>query len=346
MHGIAKREITGRCLGRYTTHLNKKQSHEFYNSPSFRKYIYKLHKYIHLDLSGDVTIKHYCHYPRVISVDLSNTQVIYIPDNMDGVIYLNLSKCPISDISNIQFIKSLIELDLSHCEYLVDASFAKHVSILNLAFCIRVLDFSMLGRVRNLNVSCTRINDCSSLGKTQRVSSNLAEEKVKTFSPGSLTIFPEGKLLSSILDFESEDSKLEGSLCNVSKLDMSGCQYIRDVSMLKCQYLNLSYCYNITDFSMLGDIPELILNYTNIKSLEGLGTVHHLSIIDCKSITDFSPVYNVDILNVSWCLQITDIRPFRNKVLIKEYCYNIKYDQTENSQATDPYIRALNSLIN
>jgi len=296
MHGIAKREITGRCPGRYTTHLNKEQSRKFYHSPSFRKEIYKSYKYIHLDLSGDVTIKHYCHYPRVISVDLSNTQVIYIPNNMDGVIYLNLSKCPISDISNIQFIESLIELNLSHCEYLVDASFAKHVSILNLAFCIRVLDFSMLGRVRNLNVSCTRINDCS-------------------------------------------------SLCNVSKLDMSGCQYIRDVSMLKCQYLNLSYCYNITDFSMLGDIPELILNYTNINTLEGLETVHHLSIIDCKSITDFSPVYNVDILNVSWCLQIRDIRPFRNKVLIKEYCYNIKYDQTENSQATDPYIRALNRLL-
>jgi len=296
MQGIAKREITGRCSGRHITYLNKEQSRKFYNSPSFRKEIYKSYKYIHLNLSGDVTIKHYCHYPRVISVDLSNTQVIYIPDNMDGVIYLNLSKCPISDISNIQFIKSLIELDLSHCEYLVDASFAKHVSILNLAFCIRVLDFSMLGRVRNLNVSCTRINDCS-------------------------------------------------SLCNVSKLDMSGCQYIRDVSMLKCQYLNLSYCYNITDFSMLGNIPELILNYTNINTLEGLETVHHLSIIDCKSITDFSPVYNVDILNVSWCLQIRDIRPFRNKVLIKEYCYNIKYDQTENSQATDLYIRALNSLI-
>jgi hypothetical protein len=298
MHSrIAKRQITGRCLGRYFTYLDKDQSRKFYNSPSFRKEIYKSYKYIHLDLSGDITIQHYCHYPQVISVDLSHTRVIYIPDNMDGVIYLNLSKCPISNISNIQFIKSLIELDLSHCEFIVDASPAKHVSILNLAFCIHVLNFSMLGDVRNLNISGTRINDCS-------------------------------------------------SLCNVSKLNMSGCQYIRDVSMLKCQYLNLSYCYHITDFSMLGDIPELILNYTNINTLEGLGTVHHLSIIDCKLIKDFSPVYDVYILNVSWCLQITDIRPFRNKVLIKEYCYNIKYDQTENSQATDPYIRALNSLIN
>ena len=234
---------------------------------------------------------------------------------MDGVIYLNLSKCPISNISNIQFIKSLIELDLSHCEYLVDASFAKHVSILNLAFCIRVLDFSMLGNVRNLNISGTRINDCSSLH-------------------------------SKAVQVSSASKACGGSLCNVPKLNMSGCQYIRDVSMLKCQYLNLSYCYNITDFSILGNIPELILNYTNIKSLEGLGTVRHLSIIDCKLIKDFSPVYDVYILNVSWCLQITDIRPFRNKVLIKEYCYNIKYDQTENSQATDPYIRVLNSLIN
>ena len=41
---------------------------------------------------------------------------------------------------------------------------------------------------------------------------NLAEEKVKTFSPGSLSILPKGKLISSILDFESKDSKLKGSL--------------------------------------------------------------------------------------------------------------------------------------
>ena len=54
-------------------------------------------------------------------------------------------------------------------------------------------------------------NACGgSLGKTQRVFSNLAEETQKV-SPGSLSILPKGKLISSILDFESKDSKLEGS---------------------------------------------------------------------------------------------------------------------------------------
>jgi predicted RNA-binding Zn-ribbon protein involved in translation (DUF1610 family) len=81
----------------------------------------------------------------------------------------------------------------------------------------------LLKQINNINSEIKKIDDRrdtfkinesvnnSSLGKTQRVFSNLAEETQKV-SSGSLSILPKGKLISSILDFESKDSKLEGSL--------------------------------------------------------------------------------------------------------------------------------------
>jgi hypothetical protein len=56
--------------------------------------------------------------------------------------------------------------------------------------------------------------------KSLDFSEYLAEEKVKTFSAGSLTNLAKPKLLSSMLDFESKDSKLAGSLSKKS-LDFS-----------------------------------------------------------------------------------------------------------------------------
>jgi ribonuclease HI len=52
---------------------------------------------------------------------------------------------------------------------------------------------------------------CSLSKKSLDFSDNLAGEKVKTFSPGSLTNLAKPNLLSSMLDFESKDSKLAGS---------------------------------------------------------------------------------------------------------------------------------------
>lgn len=287
------REITGKSAN-HIIFLKGDEAYRYFTNSCYRKEINDLFRPIYLDLSNRKNISEYCHYsPYIISVNLSNTNIRYLPDNMTYVKYLYLSGCPISNISNIQSMKSLIELDLSLCSFITDISSASHVPILNLSFCVGIQDFSMLGSVRNLNLTCTSIYDCS-------------------------------------------------ALCNVPNLNLSGCRNIRDVSMLKNKSLDLSNCYNITDCRMLGHCKQLKLDHTNITSVEGLETVQSLSLVYCMMLQDFSPVYNVPILNVSWCPYVIDVRPFRNKILVKEHCFNIKYNQiTENSQATDPYIRAL-----
>ena len=294
---MTQREITGKSDNRIIF-LKGEDAYRYFTNSCYREKINNSWRPIYLDLSNRKNLSEYCHYSQnIISVNLSNTNIRYLPDNMTYVKYLYLSGCPISNISKIQSMKSLIELDLSLCSFITDINSAAHVPILNLSYCVGIQDFSMLGNVRNLNLTCTSIYDCS-------------------------------------------------TLCNVPNLNLSGCRNIRDVSMLKNKSLDLSKCYNINDCCMLGYCEQLKLDHTNITSVKGLETVQSLSLVYCMMLQDFSPVYNIPILNVSWCPYVVDVRPFNNKILVKENCFNIKYDQiTENSQATDPHIRALSGLI-
>lgn len=291
---IAHHEITDNRI----ISLQDDSAVRYYTDSLFRKKINNSGRPIYLELSNNKTISDYCHFSKnIISLNLSYTCIKRLSTDMLYVKYLYLSRCPISNISHIELMKSLIELDLSHCSFITDISPAKHVSILNLSFCVNILDFSMLGNVRNLNLTGTRIFDC-------------------------------------------------GPLCNVPNLNLSGCANIEVVSMLKNVSLDLSHCYKVKDVSMLGHIKTLKLNGTNITSVQGLETVESLSVVCCALLQDFSPVYHVPILDVSQCPYITDIRPFRNKILVKDHCYNIKYDiPVVHDEESNPYIRALSGLI-
>jgi hypothetical protein len=75
--------------------------------------------------------------------------------------------------------------------------------------------------------------------KSLDFSEYLAEEKVKTFSAGSLTIQAKPELLSSIIDFESKDSKLLGSFSKKS-LDFS-----ENLAKEKDKTFSLGSCRNI-----------------------------------------------------------------------------------------------------
>ncbi len=103
------------------------------------------------------------------------------------------------------------------------------------------------------------VNNCS-LGKTQRVFSNLAEETQKV-SPGSLSILPKGKLISSILDFESKDSKLEGS-SSIKHND------IKTRALLLSDKTNLEIKYNeinIDEMDYYDNAGDLISDYYEMR---------------------------------------------------------------------------------
>jgi hypothetical protein len=69
-------------------------------------------------------------------------------------------------------------------------------------------------------------------------------------------------------------------LSSVSKLDLSGCKSLTDISPLQnAKYLDLTGCCGVTDVSMLGNVPTLILRACrDISDLSGLTNVRNLSI--------------------------------------------------------------------
>ena len=90
-------------------------------------------------------------------------------------------------------------------------------------------------------------------------------------------------------------------------LNLSYCDQINDVSMLYDIYeLNLLNCKNITDVSTLGNVHTLILiSCLKITDVSALGKVHTLDISNCP-ITDVSALGNVHKLSISNC-SITDV---------------------------------------
>ena len=257
--------------------LNNEFSCKYLTSSSYRDYINKLNRPIYLDFSSCDNLEEYIHYSNnIVSINLSNTKFKWIPDNMQSVKFLYLDNCQnISNIENIRKMESLIKLDLSRCWQIKDISPAKHVSVLNVAFCQHITDFSMLGNVAHLNLTCTKINNLSALR-------------------------------------------------NVRKLILTGCQYITADSLigLKCTYLDISHCYNIKSIPQLTDITHIILKGISITNLEGLESCDTVNVEDCTLIKDFTPVYNVQHLNISRCWQITDISPFKNATLKTDYRFN------------------------
>ena len=90
-------------------------------------------------------------------------------------------------------------------------------------------------------------------------------------------------------------------LGNVYELNLTYCENITDVSALgNVHTLDLSDCKNISDVSALGNVHTLILNCCEITDVSALGNVHILNLSQCN-ITDVSMLGNVYELNLSWC---------------------------------------------
>jgi len=130
----------------------------------------------------------------------------------------------------------------------------------------------LLEQINNINAEIKKIDDRrdtftisenvnnGSLGKTQRVFSNLAEETQKV-SPGSLSILPKGKLISSILDFESKDSKLEGSSSITQNDIKTRALLLNDKTNLEIKYNEI----NIDEMDYYDNAGDLISDYYEMR---------------------------------------------------------------------------------
>ena len=121
-----------------------------------------------------------------------------------------------------------------------------------------------------------------------------------------------------------------GLKCNFSNLRELDIQYtgISDVSMFgNLEYLNISYCGNIRDFSALTNVKYLIMCGTIISDVKPLKNTQWLDMTNCQEIKDVSPLKNAHTLILRNCLGISDVSCFKeSKIVVLDlmYCDNIK----------------------
>ena len=214
----------------------------------------------------------------------------------NNIVSINLSNTKFKWIpDNMQSVKFLYLDNCQNISNIDNISKMKSLIKLDLSRCWQIKDISPAKHVSVLNIAfCQHITDFSMLGNVAHL--NLTCTKINNLS----------------------------ALRNVRKLILTGCQYIIADSLigLKCTYLDISHCYNIKSIPQLTDITHIILKGISITNLEGLESCDTVNVEDCTLIKDFTPVYNVQHLNISRCWQITDISPFKNATLKTDYRFN------------------------
>ena len=252
--------------------LNNECSLRYLTSSSYRDYINKLNRPIYLDFSSCDNLEEYIHYyysNNIVSINFSNTKFKWIPDNMQSVKFLYLDNCQnISNIENIRKMESLIKLDLSRCWQIKDISPAKHVSVLNVAFCKNITDFSMLGNVTHLNLTCTAINDLSALRHVRKI----ILTGCQYITADSLI-----ELKCTYLDISHcYNIKSIPQLTDIKHIILKGTSITNLESLESCDTVNVEDCTLIKDFTPVYNVP-------------------HLNISRCWQITDISPFKNVTL---------------------------------------------------
>jgi hypothetical protein len=250
--------------------LNNECSVRYLTSSSYRNDINKLNRPIYLDFSSCDNLEEYIHYSNnIVSINFSNTKIRWIPDNMQSVKFLYLDNCQnISNIDNISKMKSLIKLVLSRCWQIKDISPAKHVPILNVAFCKNIEDFSMLGNVIELNLTCTPINNLSFLRNVK---------KLILAGCQNITADNFNGLECTYLDISHcYNIKSIPLLTHIKKIILKGTSITNLEGLESCDTVNVEDCTLIKDFTPVYNVP-------------------HLNISRCWQITDISPFKNATL---------------------------------------------------
>ena len=142
---------------------------------------------------------------------------------------------------------------------------------------------------------------------------------------------------------------LKGDFSNLRELDI---QYtgVSDVSMFgNLEYLNISYCGNIRDFSALTNVKHLVMCGTTISDVEPLKNTLWLDMSNCYGVKDVSPLKNAHTLILRNCLGISDVSCFKEsnlQLLDLMFCDNIEdISMLENKIPELEYISKIDRLM-
>jgi hypothetical protein len=226
--------------------------------------------------------------------------------NMSSLRYLSITESPLSDLSPLAGVQSLVEVNLSGCIGIQDLSTlpGDNLSRLILQRCDGIRDLSSLRsltKLEDLDVSgCTALEDISGLS----------------------------------------------ALPSLQVVDMAGCASVQDFSALKAleqlRTLDLQDCA-VHELSFLGSNLEwLSLQMCPIDDLSALSRLQglqHLNILGCRNITDLTPLESLEDLHVLDLngIGVGELSPlgnFRAQSLRVFVDYDIWFEVTESIRAS------------
>ncbi|GMF20600.1 unnamed protein product [Phytophthora lilii] len=269
-----------------------------------------------LDLTGCINVTDVSALGRVPKLELALCRYVSgISALGNGVRELSLRQCDaIKDLSALATSSSLRELDLSSCTGFATSEL-QHLPPLDrlvLSRCSQLTNLDGLTRVRELDVSFCK--NLRSLGSSLR-----GVHTIVTYRCEKLE------------DIEV----LAESASSLTKVNLSGCSRIRDISFLagardvdlrfcdsledvrplagSARIVKLAGCSKLVDVSPLARSRELDLSYCPcIEDVSALEAVHTLSLRHCPNIRDVSALASVHTLNLSGCTRLGDVSALKS----------------------------------
>jgi hypothetical protein len=254
------------------------------------------------------TCKHMLYYKKIIKyrLDTEYSKKYYF-DSAFRTLVNNRIKYPqkqldidlsYSDkIYNVDNMYNVNKLNLSNCANVTDVSNLGNIDTLDLSYCSNITGIEKLNNVRILNLTNCYIEEQSEVSEIKRFDFN-------DYIINKNNIFE---------NFDSEFLKYVRIITNTDNLG-------------KSHTLNLSTCFLISDIKSLSNVYDLNLSWCqNIIDLNILKAVKILNLTYCPNIIyDNLIMYNIEILNLSHCSSVIDVRPFSNiKILNLSHCRNI-----------------------
>eukprot|EP01040_Poterioochromonas_malhamensis_P012371 gene12371-13524_t len=340
-----------------------------------------------------------CLQLRTIAHDMSHLMAINLfgcvsltdVSALKGIPDIDLTGCV--GIREVNCLREAKRLILSDCTEVTDVSELGQVKVLHLEGCCNLRDISCLRENEDLNLSrCPSITDVSSLAKVKKVNlsvsgsiiipshlketrqldlshrSELLNEHLQGFecvvdlsSPSLPRLLSNYNMKKIILNYNEKITTVH-NLAAVEDISIAGCRQIKQLPTIHhWRYVNISYCNQIDDLTMLTNLYELhcvrcdqindsilplfqkisILNLSecqNIEDVSCLSQVKTLNLSRCSNVSNVSSLGHVKELNLSECLKIKEVHQLQwNEKLNLSYCQGINCDDI-------PYLKDIKEL--
>jgi internalin A len=223
-----------------------------------------------------------------------------------------LTEYELADLSPVQSLKQLVQVDCSHTQ-VKDLAPLANLQNLNLLKCssAQVADLGPLSNLQSLNsldCSSTQVADLGPLSNLQSLNSlDCSSTQVADLGPLSN--------LQSLKELRCSDTQVK---------DLGPLAKLQSLNSLNCSYTQVK---DLGPLAKLQSLKELRCSSTQVKDLEPLAKLQSLNTLNCTAtqVKDLGPLANLQSLKELQCseTQVKDLGPLTNLQHLEELqCYD------------------------